>query len=220
MIPLLQGAQSMGTKSTSIKLNSMPSQKTPASATTTSRIKNQVTHKFPPKKQWSLVVPSFVIHGIRPTNEASLVMPRKMDKNGDSVITPGLGIKYEGPNGQLLVAGMVKDCYDNLAGAVQYGYYSTFGKSSSWGLTAGIYTRETPIYCEEIDYGSYKARECYSMDKYPWMYEAKINGTPIDIMPMPFFHYSTALYRDADLQINFKMMSNIFLNEFAIAVPF
>ncbi|MNL58784.1 hypothetical protein D3C87_1824530 [compost metagenome] len=47
-----------------------------------------------------------------------------------------------------------------------------------------------------------------------------INGRSVDIMPMPFFHFTTALYKDQDFQLDFKVMSNVILNEFGIAVPF
>ena len=192
-----------------------------SNTTTTVKTGKQTTKKNLKKlSQWSLVVPSFVIHGIAPTAEASLEMPRRIDKGGNSVITPGLGIKYEGSSGQMFVAGIVKDCYDHLAGALQYGFYSQLTNESRWGLTFGIYARETPVSCETTRVGNFQTTECHDMDKYDFKFQTLINGTVVDIIPMPFLHYSTLLYKDSDLAINFKLMSNFFLNEFAIAVPF
>lgn len=176
--------------------------------------------KTKPASPWSFVLPAFVIHGARPSEEASESMPRKLDQAGDGVVTPGLGIKYEGSTGSLFVAGLVKDCYDNLAGALQYGFYSRLNQKTSWGLTAGLYIRETPITCEVSDYGYMQTTRCSSIDDLSNSFGFDIGGNLIDIIPMPFFHFSTELYKDRDLQINFKVMSNLLLNEFGIAVPF
>lgn len=147
-------------------------------------------------------------------------MPRRIDKGGNSVLTPGLGIKYEGPAGQLFVAGVVKDCYDHFAGALQYGFFKELSESSRWGFTFGVYMRETPISCETTQVGYSQFTECHDMDRYELKFQTSINGTVVDIIPMPFLHFSTALYKDPDLEVNFKLMSNVVLNEFAIAVPF
>lgn len=176
--------------------------------------------KTKPVSPWSFVLPAFVIHGTRPSTEASEAMPRKLDQAGDGVITPGLGIKYEGSNGGLFVAGLVKDCYDNMAGALQYGFYSRLSKKTSWGLTAGLYIRETPIDCKVYDNGYERITQCASIDDLSNSFGHEIGGHFIDIIPMPFFHFSTELYKDRDLQINFKVMSNLLLNEFGLAVPF
>jgi hypothetical protein len=172
------------------------------------------------RSHWSLIVPSFVVHGFTPGRDASIEMPRRLDKNGNSVMTPGLGIKYEGADGSLFVVGMVKDCYDNLAGTIQYGLYSKLSRDSSWGASFGFYIRETPIFCETMNSGGFETQECFGLDEYKLKFQSSLNGYPIDIIPMPFLHFSTALYKDSDLEINFKLMTNFLLNEFAISVPF
>jgi hypothetical protein len=167
-----------------------------------------------------LVIPSFVVHGIKPSSEASDSMPRKMDKDGSSVITPGIGFKYEGPQGDLFLMGLVKDCYDNFAGTIQYGFYSNISRFTRWGLSFGFYIRETPFNCETTQFGNTATTSCHEIDSYNLKFNAQINHDMIDIMPMPFFHFTTALYKDRDIQINFKLMSNVFLNEFGFSVPF
>ena len=135
-------------------------------------------------------------------------------------MTPGFGFKYEGREGDLFVAGLVKDCYDHLAGTLQYGFYRKYSNFTRWGLTFGVYVRETPLACSTSQFGLDQITECHPMDQYDLKFNALVNGEGIDIIPMPFFHYSTALYKDKDLQINFKVMTNLVLNEFGIAVPF
>jgi hypothetical protein len=191
-----------------------------AKSVSTIKTSNSVKKKLSKKSQWSLVVPSFVIHGIKPTQEASDSMPRRLDKSGTGVITPGLGFKYEGEDGQMFVTGVVKDCYDNFAGALQYGFYSQLNQRTRWGLTFGVYMRETPLTCQTTQMGTFQTTECQEVDEFGIKLQTNVNGVLVDIIPMPFFHFSTALYKDPDLEINFKMMSNLVLNEFAIAVPF
>ena len=41
----------------------------------------------------SFIIPSFVVHGFQPVNNAAGAMPRKILSNGDAVITPGFGIE-------------------------------------------------------------------------------------------------------------------------------
>lgn len=205
ILVVFQSAQALNPSAPTSTRNSMDSVK-----------KSSDSHR----SRWSVVVPSFVIHGLRPSSEASEEMPRKIDENGDGVLTPGLGFKYEGSRGELLVGGLVKDCYDNLAGTLQYGFYSPLSRNSKWGLTFGLYVRETPVACETMDFAGSQVTECHQMDRYDFKFQTQVNGVPVDLIPMPFLHFSTALYRSRDLEINFKVMSNFVLNEFGVAVPF
>ena len=69
------------------------------------------------------------------------------------------------------------------------------------------------------NYG-FAEQHCYALDNYGAKFMTRINGRSVDIMPMPFFHFTTALYKSPDFQLDFKVMSNVILNEFGIAVPF
>lgn len=170
--------------------------------------------------RWSFIIPSVVVHGIKPDVESSEVMPRKMDKGGNTVFTPGIGFKYQGPEGGLAVAGVVKDCYDNMAGALQWGRYFNISPRTHWGITGGLYIRETPYACDEVYRGGQLQTECIEMDDFNAKWIVNMNGANIDFIPMPFLHFATALYRDRDFEIQFKVMSNIVLNEFGLAIPF
>lgn len=187
------------------------------------------------KSGFSLVIPSVVYHGIKPDPSVSSEMNRKLDGDGRAVITPGLGLSYEGGDGGLLAlfAGF-KDCYDNLAGTLQLGQAFKVSASTSWGYTLGLYVRETPMSCETIT--SYQSinggpgrptqmqtvtgQQCSSFDNYPWKSVILVNGESVDIIPMPFLHFSTALYKDHDFQIDLKIMTNYVLNEVGIGIPF
>jgi hypothetical protein len=168
----------------------------------------------------SLIIPSMVIHGIAPSKNAIAAMPRKQDGDGRMVQTPGFGLEYKAKDGFMLLGAAVKDCFDNLAGALQIGESFSISDRSSWGLTFGVYMRETPIACETAyNYGSAE-QYCYQLDNYSAKFMTRINGHLVDIMPMPFFHFRTALFKSPEFQIDFKLMSNVILNEFGIAVPF
>lgn len=163
-------------------------------------------------KGLSLVVPSVVYHGIKPGAEATTAMPRKLDNGGNTVVTPGLGIQYVSDEGLMVLGAVVKDCYDGLAGTLQVGELFEVSDRTNWGVTFGIYARQTPLRCDSTD--------CYEIDSYRLKFNSSVSGYPVDIIPMPFLHFTTALYKSREFQVDFKMMSNVVLNEFGIAVPF
>jgi hypothetical protein len=94
----------------------------------------------------------------------------------------------------------------------------------------GVYARETPLSCQTTmaTYQTGRGRtqtittgtSCSAMDSYPWKMMTTVNGESVDIIPMPLLHFTTALYKDSDVEIDFKFMGNFVLNEFGFAVPF
>jgi hypothetical protein len=180
----------------------------------------KLTVKKNPLKGLSLVVPGFVVHGVKPSAAASNSMPRKMDGNGNTVMTPGLGLEYVDSDGMMLLGAVVKDCYDNLAGTLQIGEMFQVSDRTQWGLTFGVYARQTPTSCSTVSNGRQTTTECYDIDGYRMKFLTSVNGHSVDIIPTPFLHFSTALFKSRDFRIDFKVMSNIVLNEFGIAVPF
>jgi hypothetical protein len=176
-----------------------------------------------PKKSdetFSLIIPSMVIHGIAPSQNAVAAMPRKQDGDGRMVQTPGFGLEYTAKDGFMLMGAAIKDCFDNLAGALQIGENFPISDRTSLGLTFGVYMRETPVGCDTAYNYGVAEQHCYQLDNYSAKFMTRINGRLVDIMPMPFFHFTTALYKSQDFQLDFKVMSNVILNEFGIAVPF
>jgi len=163
-----------------------------------------------------LVLPSFVIHGMQPDPSVAAAMPRRVVNSGDAVTTPGVGLEYKSPGGFLLLGAVIKDCFDDLAGTFQVGVNERINRDSDWGFTVGVYMRQTPLVCPA---GATNLQSCYSVDGLTFKYVTYINGQPVDIIPLPFFHYSYNLYKSKDLQINFKVMANFVLNEFGIEIP-
>jgi hypothetical protein len=190
---------------------------------------------------WSLIIPSFVIHGISPGEGAPQAMPRKLDDRGNTVATPGAGIQYESKFGFTLIGAMVKDCYDNLAGTIQIGKMFKIGRQTKLGLTMGVYARETPLTCTtttRTTFGpsSSSARgsgpnsalsiqtisqpNCTALDGFDWKFVTTVNGESVDLIPLPFAHFSTALIKTRSIEVDFRVMSNFILNEFGISIPF
>ncbi|MEK2690251.1 hypothetical protein [Bdellovibrio sp. GT3] len=178
-----------------------------------------VTRKNP-LKGLSLVMPSFVVHGVSPGPNASTYMPRKVDGKGATVITPGVGLEYVAESGLTLLAAFVKDCYDNPAGALQIGETFKVSDRTQWGLTFGVYARQTPKTCDTYFDGRREVTECYEIDGYRMKFMTSLGGHSVDILPMPFLHFTTALYKSRDFRVDFKVMSNFVLNEFGLAIPF
>ncbi|MNK19555.1 hypothetical protein D3C87_377770 [compost metagenome] len=192
-------------------------QRAPSTNTSTERIEKL---KAPSAEKLSLVIPSFVVHGIKPTREAYTVMPRKMDEGGNTVVTPGLGLEYKMEGGLMLMAAMVKDCYDNLAGTFQIGKLYEIDDRSNFGWSVGVYARQTPFACEVKQTGPYTRTDCYQLDSYSWKFMGSVDGQSVDIIPMPFLHFSTALYKSRQFQLDFKIMTNVVLNEVGFGIPF
>lgn len=165
----------------------------------------------------SILIPAFVVHGTQPNQLASNSMPGKIDNNGNMVMTPGVGLEYRGEGGLLIISAVVKDCYNDLAGTFQIGKYWELGKRTQWGLTMGVYARQTPLSCTYDYWGN---KNCINLDNYPYKFSATINNQPVDIIPMPFLTFSTALYKDNQFEVDFKVMGNVVLNEVGFAVPF
>lgn len=168
---------------------------------------------------FSLMLPAFVVHGFQPGDDTPQHMPRRMTGNGDVVATPGVGLEYKGKDGFLVLGAVVKDCYDNLAGTFQIGENYKITKNTDWGLTFGIYARETPIACEtRSDYPGVTSTHCHEMDSYSWKFMGHWNNESVDIIPMPFLNFSTNLYKSRDLQIDLKFVGNFILNEVGFSV--
>jgi hypothetical protein len=47
-----------------------------------------------------------------------------------------------------------------------------------------------------------------------------INGESVDIIPLPFLHFSTALLKFREFELDVRVMSNFVLNEFGFSIPF
>jgi hypothetical protein len=173
------------------------------------------------EKRMSLIIPSVVVHGFAIDKEVADQMPRKVG-NGQTVVTPGVGLEYVDPSsGFLVLGGMLKDCYNNLAGIIQVGQRFKLASHTSVGYTLGVYARETPMACKTtVNRFGRKITTCDEFDSYQLKWMTQVNGEDVDIIPMPFLHFTTAIYRDRDIEINFKVMSNFALNEFGISIPF
>ncbi len=163
-----------------------------------------------------LVIPSFVVHGFQPEPDVAAAMPRKMNSSGDEVLTPGIGLEYKIPDGLLLMGAVIKDCFNNLAGTIQIGVNSRINRDSNWGFTLGVYARETPLVCAP---GTNNFSGCYAIDGFTFKTVTYINGESVDIIPLPFFHYSYNLFRSREVQVNFKVMANFLLNEVGLEIP-
>ena len=172
-----------------------------------------VSKGYSEHSSWNLLVPSFVVHGIQPEGVSDHIQ-RKVDPNGDVVITPGIGLEYKAANGFMILGAVIRDCYDNLAGTLQIGKKFRISRAADWGLSAGIYARETPLFCDQ--YG----RDCREEQNVVPKFITYVNGESVDIIPLPFLHFSYTLYQDQDVEIRFKFMGNFALNEFGLEVPF
>lgn len=176
-----------------------------------------------PKKgpsHFSLVIPSIVVHGFAIDKDVADQMPRKIG-NGQTVVTPGVGLEYVSTDGFLVIGGMFKDCYDNLAGTFQIGQQIKLGTRTTFGYSVGIYARETPVACQTLmDRRGRKTTSCEEFDSYQLKWMAPVNGEWVDIIPMPFLHLTTALYKDRDVEVDLKIMTNFALNEFGLSIPF
>jgi hypothetical protein len=179
--------------------------------------RNSLTQSMPKphteRSSWSLLIPSFVVHGIQPEGLNDEIQ-RKVDPGGDVVITPGIGLEFKTAGGFTILGAVIRDCYDNLAGAFQIGKSFRITRTASWGLSAGIYARETPIFCDE--YG----RDCREEENVVPKFITYINGESVDVIPLPFLHFSYTFYQDADVELRLKFMGNFALNEFGLEVPF
>jgi len=153
---------------------------------------------------WSLLVPSVVVHGYAPTRAAAAEMPRRVDGRGFGVMTPGLGFEYADPSGPMVQGAVFKDCYDGLAGTVQLGSFYRVDRDTRVGWSLGVYARQTPVTPDDL----------------PWGFQMTANGYPVDVIPMPFLHLSHRLVASRSFEMDLRMMSNVILNEFGIAVRF
>jgi hypothetical protein len=190
-----------------------------ASETTNTLTENTSRYQFTPSKI-SMIIPSFVVHGIKPGKNAVPEMPRKMSEDGQMVMTPGAGLEYKSETGYLMVGAVIKDCYDNLAGTIQIGHQYEITDRVSWGITMGVYARQTPISCDVVQDGPFQRTECQTLDNFTWKILTTINGQSVDIIPMPFLHFTVAAFKSRDFQVDLKLMSNFILNEVGIGIPF
>jgi hypothetical protein len=197
-----------------------PASASAAGATPDTLATISTSYDRPSVKRTSLVIPSVVVHGFSIDKDVAAQMPRKLD-GGQTVATPGVGLEYVTPGGFLVLGGMLKDCYDNLAGLIQFGQRFGLSGTTSVGYSLGLYARETPMTCKTtVTRFGRKITTCDEFDNYQAKWMTRINGSDVDIIPMPFLHFTTAIYKDRDVEIDFKIMSNFALNEFGISIPF
>ncbi len=193
------------------------------------------------KAKWIFLLPSFVVHGEQPTNGVYNDMPRKLDPRGRSVATPGFGFEYEGEKSLDVLFAFVKDCYDNYASAMQVRQYFKLNESIKYGYTLGLYVRETPLNCYTQTTGSsnnggggtrpgpgsggpsrtnsFSTTTCEFADNLPFRYTFKSSGQYFDVIPTPFLNVSARLYHGS-FDVHLKIMSNYYLNEVGLAIPF
>jgi len=188
------------------------------------------------KSKWIFLLPSFVVHGEQPTNGISEEMPRKLDAGGRAVATPGFGFEYQGEKSLNAVFAFVKDCYNHYATALQVGQYFKINEAFHYGYTLGLYVRETPLNCYTRTTGStgtgpgsrpgapsrtnsFTSTTCEFADNLPFRYTFKSSGQYFDVIPTPFLNVSARLYHGA-FDVHLKVMSNYYLNEVGLAIPF
>lgn len=188
---------------------------------------------FEEPKRWSVLLPAFVIHGEDPLGGVAQNMPRRVDPSARMVVTPGLGIEYQGLSSFDALAAYIRDCYDDPAGTVQIGQHFHWGPAIDFGYTVGLYVRQTPISClistvTQTSGGSrgvprhtntFSYTQCQFEDNFPWRYTFKWGDHYVDFIPTPFLNFSARLYHGLfDLQV--KFISNYYLNEFGVQIPF
>jgi hypothetical protein len=172
-------------------------------------------HSTASRSPYNLIIPTMVVHGFSPGTTLSSDMPRKMDANGDTVMTPGVGIEYKGSSHLQFLAAFIKDCYDDPAGTLQIGSYYKINKFMDWAWSLGVYARQTPYSCDVTRYG----KSCYVTDGFDFKYMTKLNGYDVDIIPLPFLHFTGLLYKDSNFEVRFKFMGNFLLNEIGLEIP-
>ena len=186
-----------------------------------------------PDKRWYVIIPAFVVHGIDPSGGANQYMPRRMTADGRFVSTPGLGLEFQGHRGFEMALAFVKDCYDNPAGAIQVGQHWRVGTGWDVGYSFGLYVRKTPILCmtskvtttmqgrrgQPTRTNTLTSTRCAFQDNLPLRYTTRAGGGYMDIIPTPFLHASARVYHGA-FDIYVKAISNFYLNEFGLSIPF
>ena len=181
--------------------------------TTSDSIK--MAYKPAKSHRFNLLIPSVVVHGFKPDQPLANEMPRKLDANGNSVYTPGIGIEYKGQDNFMFMGAFVKDCYDNPAGTIQVGNFYKLSKNTDWAWSLGLYARQTPYIC----IGNQEGKQCNITDSFSFKFMTKVNGYDVDIIPLPFLHFTSSLYKDSNLEIKFKFMGNFLLNEIGLEIP-
>jgi len=169
------------------------------------------------RTQWSLILPAVAIHGVQPNSEVASAMPRRLGESGDAVVTPGFGFEYKNKEGLLFLGAVVKDCFNNFAGTIQMGQVNRLSSEFLWGWSLGFYARQTPYVCEV---GVNGKKDCYPVSDFPLKVSARLGGTPVEIMPMPFLHFSYRMISTEDLDLDLKVMGNFFINEVGVEIPF
>jgi hypothetical protein len=160
---------------------------------------------------YRLLIPSMVLHGLQPNASTVAAMPRRLDRSANFVATPGFGIEYHSDENLVLVLAMVKDCFDNLAGTLQIGQTFYYSRKSFWSWSFGFYARQSPTICDKDG--------CSDIGGYPLTFKTNFNGFDVDVLPVPFLHYTRELYKDQHFQLNLKLMANFIFNEIGFEVP-
>lgn len=187
----------------------------PRTQKTIRRLSSVVEKK--PENNWSFILPSFVVHGFQPDPEVAKAMPNRMVGNGDSVATPGVGFQYVNADGAMILAAYVKDCFNNSAATIQFGEMYKVDSDMTWGWSFGFYARETPYVCSV---GINGKKDCFPIADFPLKMNMKMGTTPVEVMPMPFLHYTYRMFSSEDFKVDLKLMANFFINEVGVEIPF
>jgi hypothetical protein len=196
-------------------------------------------------KRWFILIPAFVVHGLDPTGGANRYMPRRLVPSGRSVATPGIGAEFQGRSSFEAAVAFVKDCYDNPAGTLQIGQHFRLREVWDLGYSIGLYIRKTPIACYTstvtttttsaptppgINLGGGRraqpsrtntltSTQCAFQDNLPFRYTTRVGAGYMDVIPTPFLHASVRLYH-GPFDLHVMAISNFYLNEFLLSVPF
>ena len=150
------------------------------------------------------------IHGFQNTGDVSKRMPRKIDDNGQAVLTPGFAIAWN-KNDWIFSQSFVKDCYDNFASSTLFGrQWNTKIPNLTLQFLGGVYIRERPLLCIE--------GVCFEAVDIPWKIRSTLGNNDIDIIPMAFggINYRQSLGKRAYLHVN--LFTNVVLTHFTTGI--
>jgi hypothetical protein len=158
------------------------------------------------------------IHALRPSPRETIeLMPRKIDRNGHFVMTPGFLLNYRYKNEQMGFM-IIQDSFGNAAAGAAWGMHFVGARNFRYGFVAGIYARESVEKCHALSNGR---TTCIThSNDIPLKFKVGKAEDKVDIAPIVAGTLNYFIPLTKNFQIDIGFMSAFYISLLSVGIRF
>jgi hypothetical protein len=156
------------------------------------------------------------IHTLKPSPRETVdIMPRKLDKSGYFVHTPGFSLLYRYEQEQM--GGIIiQDSFGNMATGFGWGFYKDLSEHFQIGFVTGLYIRESIEKCHRLSDGDTTCiKRSYDI---PVKFQVGGGGSKTDIAPMLAGTFNYFLPLGKQFYLDFSVLTAIYISLVTVGI--